>query len=202
MTTVQTSVLGRSTRTFNRPPGKPPSDGVRGQSESICPILHHQAFASKLNPPDELATVSSLVLTRGPAAVVGRVRPIVIFALQCQIWRRTRPHVGDEILEAVTPAVAHRDPAPTVVFIEFMLRREAPSLHVHPDAILRHGAPAVRPGLGSCHLACETATASSLTLIEASSDHLACLATITLAVPQDITLLSSSAAQGVYSSSV
>jgi hypothetical protein len=91
-----------------------------------------------------LAAIVGLFLLRRPAAILGRVRAVVVDAVERVKLRRTLSHVREERFEAVAPAVADRNSAATVVGVARCLRIQAPVLHLLPRAEFRRLAPAVR----------------------------------------------------------
>lgn len=49
-----------------------------------------------------------------PTTIVGRVRAIVVDAVDAVFGRGTRPHIGKEVLKGFAPAVADKDTSPAV----------------------------------------------------------------------------------------
>ena len=59
-------------------------------------------------------SIVSLLEPRGPAAVIRRVRTIVVDAIKRVVRRRTRAHIGEKGFETCHPAIAHRNAAASV----------------------------------------------------------------------------------------
>ena len=75
--------------------------------------------SERLSSPVELddvvrPTVPSLGRAIRPAAVLGRIRAVVIDPVE-GASNRARTHIGAEVLEGLTPPIANRDPAPAVI---------------------------------------------------------------------------------------
>jgi hypothetical protein len=80
------------------------------------------------------STVRSLLLRRCPAAVLRRVRAIVIDPVEGRSLRPV-PHVLDECFEALAPSLADCDPTAAVVRIVLVLRSCASALHARPGLV-------------------------------------------------------------------
>lgn len=74
-------------------------------------------------------TVHALLAPRRPSAVLGRVRSVVVDAVEGVLRGGLRSHVGKEGVEATTPAVAYRDPSAAVGGVATMRRLLASSDH-------------------------------------------------------------------------
>lgn len=61
-----------------------------------------------------VAAISSLLRSRRPSAIIGRVRTIVIDAVKRVLQRWARSHVIVEVEKIVLPALAHRDSSTSV----------------------------------------------------------------------------------------
>lgn len=88
--------------------------------------------------------IEALRGSRCPTAVLGRVRSVVVDALnrEQRVW--APPHISQEILEAVAPAITDNDSAPSVVGEVVIQRIMTTGLHRLPDHVLRHRARAFR----------------------------------------------------------
>jgi hypothetical protein len=108
---------------------------------------------------DETVTPLVLRLLTGgrPAAVLRAVRPVDVDAVDAVLLRWARPHVGQEVLEAVPP-LTHRDAAPTIIGIGCVLRIRAASAHPRPNDMLRRVAQAVGKVCSAGALAMEATT--------------------------------------------
>ena len=82
-----------------------------------------------------LPSVSSLNVSRRPNAILGAVIAIVVFAFNGVLCAGSRPHVGDEVLKAMQPALADRN---STVAVEMPLAASpfASPDHVLPDVVL------------------------------------------------------------------
>lgn len=88
------------------------------------------------------SSVSKLVGTGCPSAVVRRVTLVVIDALK-RVFGWARSHIGVERLKRVSPAVAHRDTSAAVVCERGSLRAIASAASHHPTVVFRRAASAV-----------------------------------------------------------
>lgn len=70
-----------------------------------------------------------------PSAVVGRVGPIVVNAVETASFG-TRAHVAEERFEAVAPRVDDCNPAGTIAWEFLTLPAEAPIAHALPSVVL------------------------------------------------------------------
>ena len=93
-------------------------------------------LAPKLSLPLELSTcwspVVRLLLWSGPAAVLRRVRPIVVFAVDGIHRRWSGPHISIERREVISPRSADGYPATTVRRVVWTSWIQAAVLDVRP----------------------------------------------------------------------
>lgn len=94
-----------------------------------------------LRGPFSVSPIIALLDCRRPPAVVRRVWAVVVDAIKC-VAIGARPHVREEVLVAVAPAVAHRDATASPVLIPSMGDVEAPSPQVAPALVFRRAAAA------------------------------------------------------------
>lgn len=119
--------------------------------EATHPVADDQALAAKLDP-NVASCVSGLLFPRRPAAVARLVVAVVVReAIEAMSRRRARPHVSQERLERVAPAVANAD-APSAVALEvWPTRIGASRSHARPRLVLRRGPVIARmPVCGPC----------------------------------------------------
>lgn len=97
-------------------------------------LLHGNPFSFKKNP-----TVSSSIIllffTSCPAAVLRRVRTIIIDTIQAVVTRWSRPHIGDEVTYIPRPSIAHVDPSPPVSPPGCAIRVGTPLDHTVPKIV-------------------------------------------------------------------
>lgn len=91
-----------------------------------------------------LPAVASLFTSSGPSTVLWRVRAIVVNPIDRMLGRRPRPHIGKERLEAVDPAITHRDAARAVLLEVRRRRIEAAIFQALPRVVLDRAAQPVR----------------------------------------------------------
>ncbi len=87
-------------------------NGLVFKAGAFAPFSDRQKF-SVVGHKSAGPSVSSLFLSRGPAAVIRRVRAVVVLALQCSIGASIA-HVCVEVLKRITPAVTDRDSAASI----------------------------------------------------------------------------------------
>lgn len=115
-----------------------------------------------------------------PDAVRRRVWAIVVDALDCHRWMRTRTHIGIELQEVVEPCIAHSDTSAPVALIANVRLSIAPRLHCLPDVELRDVRKAVR-----CVRAFAAFTAAALNLTKVVTALSGCRAAIAPTQPSD-----------------
>lgn len=89
-----------------------------------CRHFHAKPFSPFLlsqrdsvqSQPNRATSVVQLFFLSLPAAVIGLVMAVVVYAAE-RMARRTFTHVGQERLETSFPSVAHRNPASAVVLV-------------------------------------------------------------------------------------
>lgn len=112
-------------------------------------------------PRRGLAPVARLLLWGLPPAILGGVRPIVVDAPQAaSLW--TRPKIGVEVFERLSPSLTDGDPSATVGRVLRVVRVQAALLHRSPRVILAAmshvvGAVVCRLAFGVSCLAATTA---------------------------------------------
>lgn len=83
-----------------------------------------------------VAFVPSLFQASGPAAIIRRVRTVVVDPLNRVKWRRTRPHIGQERIKRLRPLVADRDSSPAVILVGRTCWVQDAHFHFEPDTAL------------------------------------------------------------------
>ena len=90
------------------------------------------------------APIVCLLDARGPAAILRRIRSVVVDAIQCVLWPWTWAHVHEEGQERPLPASTHTDPAEPVVLVTPIRRLRTSLDHAFPTSVLRRVLHAVR----------------------------------------------------------
>ncbi len=83
--------------------------------------------------------IPCLLRSRGPAAILGRVRTVVVDTIQCETLRPA-PHIREKLREII-PSFANLNSARAVGCITFYARIVATRFHVCPNRVFRR-APA------------------------------------------------------------
>lgn len=96
------------------------------------------------------ALVRVLILRSSPSAIVGRVRAVVVLAIDRMLRRGTVPHITKERFERGDPLVADRNPARTVPFEVGMSLVQAALFHRAPSLVLGSRRKTV-PRVQACH---------------------------------------------------
>lgn len=91
-----------------------------------------------------IASVGCLLFRSGPVAVAWCVITVVVFPVDRMLRGWAIAHVGNEILETMTPAFAHLDAATAVLWIVSTFLGVAPFLHQAPRVVLRRFCHPVR----------------------------------------------------------
>ena len=95
-----------------------------------------------------VAAIAGLLLFCSPSAIGRGVAEIVVYSVEGGA-RWPRPHVANELLQAVLPSLANSNPPTAVGGVGVALGVEAPALHIDPYVVERVPAKSVRPvGLG------------------------------------------------------
>ena len=85
-----------------------------------------------------VSSVPYLLFGCGPSTVLGRVRPVVVDAVNRSVcWALS--HIGQEILERL-PTLTHVNPTTTVKQVRMVIRVFASAFHGHPRYMLRGSA--------------------------------------------------------------
>lgn len=111
---------------------------AHGDTRASAPFGPTMRFAVELQhatvPATRRAAIVALLFLRGPSAVLWGVGAIVINAVKL-MTDRTRPHVGKEGGEVVTPSLTHGNPAPSPVGVSRMVRVITARLRVAPRIV-------------------------------------------------------------------
>lgn len=116
-----------------------------------------------------IAFVVRLLNIIRPSAVLWRVWPIVVDALNRVLWRWSLPHVGVEVLKGIEPAFTHDNASPAVTRIRRDVGISATRLDVRPTAILRSVDHAVCGIGGACGFTYKATAASSMPAAQVST---------------------------------
>src|SRR3990167_3841505 len=120
---------------------------VRTHRQNGTPVSQDSPLAAKI---DERTSASSLIVSlyafRRPATIAGRVRPVVIDAIQRMLYRWPRSHVASKCNKTLSPLIAHSYPARTVISIVWVALVVATSFRSSPCGIFN----GPRPAVGSC----------------------------------------------------
>lgn len=86
-----------------------------------------------------IPSIRGLLFWCRPAAVFGRIRPVIVDSVDAVPVRRSRTHVGIERHKraGVTPSLADRNPASTVRRVAVICAFVAPAAHIAPYVVLR-----------------------------------------------------------------
>ncbi len=136
-----------------------PTQTLWVQAALTCPRRNAHCAPKERNQPIA-PCIASLLLARGPGAVYGGVRSVVVSSLQRQaMWAWT--HVRQELLKTVQPCLADRDAAPAVVFESRDALVGAAGFHVCPRRIFSRSVftvtVAVRHQSSAIDVGCEAA---------------------------------------------
>jgi hypothetical protein len=82
-----------------------------------------------------IASVSALLLSRGPATVLRRVIPFIVDAVNGMRRRWLESHIGQEVVERVQPSTADADAAASVSVVTAGAWVVAPDFHVVPRPV-------------------------------------------------------------------
>lgn len=105
----------------------------RVQASNECP-LSDSARRAVQRQQSIRSRIVILVNSIGPSAVVRRVWPVVVDAIE-RMTNRATPHIGKESLVVVVPFRAHGNPARPIGSIAFALRIVASPFRVLPTSI-------------------------------------------------------------------
>jgi hypothetical protein len=111
---------------------------IRRHLQSSAPCRNRERFAV-VRDHAVASLVLVLLLRRRPAAILRRVRAVVVAPIKRVQRRRTFAHVGEERGEIMLPSVAHHDAASAVAWIRRVVRIRTALLRARP-ALVRHRA--------------------------------------------------------------
>lgn len=141
------------------------SNGSALTTQSFNPCSDNGSLSASQATSHFRPPIMRLFQSRGPAAVVWRVRTIVVDALKSQAFRRLA-HVLKESGE-VLPSVADLDPASTIVFVVPRLWVCASLEHLRPYV----PAASVPRTMASASDACELSPQASATVNHAAAQR-------------------------------
>lgn len=96
------------------------------------------------------ALIRKLLSPSRPIAILMVVWPVVPATVNRMSAAWPGSHITKEVLERITPAVAHEDAPPTVIVKVRDVRRVATRLHVLPDTVFRGGTSPTHMTVGGC----------------------------------------------------
>lgn len=112
---------------------QPCAENVVANSNPLRPLNHSGGFAIKRDA-SAVASVPSLLLGRGPLAVLWAIVSVVVLALNAQsVWALS--HIGQEVCEGLTPSIANTYPPGSVSRPVTVIGIVAAPLHVHPSNV-------------------------------------------------------------------
>jgi hypothetical protein len=106
------------------------------ESFFVGPFLNRLGSAIKLYKFVR-PTISTLLLNRGPPTVTRLIVTIIIFPVNRILRPRLKPHVCQEILEGVQPAIAHLDTATAITEVALVIGIGAALDHAIPSLKFR-----------------------------------------------------------------
>ncbi len=113
---------------------------IIAQAGASSPLPYGQRF-SVVDDASILSRVGDLLFVCRPSAIIGRIRPVIILAIQRAIgWARA--HVGQEVIEGL-PALAKRNPSTAIAGVTFYGRIHASGLHSGPYSVSARAAHAM-----------------------------------------------------------
>jgi len=130
--------------------------------------------------PQGIAAIARLGFGRGPDAIPGSIRAVVIQALNTMLWCRPWSHIRKKLLKGLP---VQQNATPTIAGITGRTGRLAPLFHMRPDAIFR--APAFSMGSTPQRkvLGEETSAASGFVLPKLVRPHQRHPTTVAQAIP-------------------
>ena len=174
---------------FRHRPGKRPSfqalaERLRAKPEVEGPICENRPLPRILDP-HVISHVSHLLFLRCPSAVAWLVTGVVIYTFNAApIWARS--HIGLEVGERVSPAIADGDSATTILTPSPARTVVASSDHRYPYSVNRwDNATSPSP----VAFAARAPTTHGVPTLEASATDNCCCPAITQAVPRGHVLL-------------
>lgn len=84
-----------------------------------------------------VAGVPHLIVMSGPSAIPRRIATIVVLSLYGIVKTRPRPHVGQEVLKRISPAITHLNSATAIVLVSSTIGIGASLNHAIPGIVLR-----------------------------------------------------------------
>ena len=107
------------------------ADRVSVESDALGPLDERQGFSLEGQSPIA-ALVACLRVPNGPSAVLGRVRTVIVDAVNRMPPRWARPHIVVEVRERDAPAVTDSYPASAVIWKGCASHVETPLAHSIP----------------------------------------------------------------------
>lgn len=130
------------------------------------------------------AAIPNLLLSGSPSNIAGFIVPVVVRkAVNGMLRRGARANVRQKGREVVTPFVAHRNTATTIVCVLVVFGVEATALHMLPYAPFRRETHAVRAFNLSKELSPPAPATASEPTSQALAQYRAVLAAFTTALP-------------------
>lgn len=158
------------------------------KSQLVCPLLYCQSFAAKLKIMI-VSSITRLLCYCGPSAVIRRIAKIVVNSVNAIFGSRARPHIGIEILKAVSPSLAYRNASIPIIFIRVLIGVFASRNNGTPDRKFTGIAHAVRLAKIGDSLSIEAATAFCVFANELDCGNNTEFAAVAFAKPHCVTIL-------------
>lgn len=117
--------------------------------------------APVVSQPHVAASISGLLALCSPAAILRRVRPVVVDPVQCVADGWTRPHVGQKRLKGLAPSVAHGDAASSIPEIAGIARIQTTPFCGRPRQVFRRSNHAVSEESHLADVPVQTSTTAS-----------------------------------------
>ena len=149
-------------------------NGVPRQPGDARPFGERARLAVDRNP-SRVASVVGLLCASGPAAVLGRVRAVIVDALY-RAARWPRPHIQHKLLKRLPPLRTHHNATPAVVGVAIDFGVVAPGDHGLPCAVFRghgrfaermHLRPPYLDAVADSHFAAKTAATAGVRIDQA-----------------------------------
>ncbi len=131
-----------------------------------------------------VSLVMSLVKIRCPSAILGRIIPLIVDALDAATWGGFSAHIREEILKRMNPAITNSYPSAAIIGILFVIGIVTTLLHRPPGMIFRRGAHAMRTAQPACFLFTDTTTIRRSSISQGCAAHDFDSTTIATAFPK------------------
>jgi hypothetical protein len=106
---------------FNIPVAKSPPHNLLANSQFFCPLNARLGY-SVIGNIHVISGVSSLLFTRGPSAIIGRIVTIIINSINRIFAGQSFPHIGIKVFKGVSPAITNSNTSSTITRIIRIIR--------------------------------------------------------------------------------